>query len=63
MKAPRRVAGYVLMNDLSLPHASYFRPPVKFKCLDGFLGIGATFLPPAAVDLRASCWKYESTAS
>ena len=35
-----RVAGYVLMNDLSVPHASFFRPPVKFKCLDGFLGIG-----------------------
>ena len=35
------VAGYVLMNDLSVPHASFFRPPVKFKCIDGFLGIGA----------------------
>ena len=35
------VAYYVLMNDMSLPHASFFRPPVKFKCLDGFLGIGA----------------------
>ena len=32
---------YVLMNDLSLPHSSFFRPPVKFKCLDGFLGIGS----------------------
>ena len=35
------VASYVLMNDLSVPHSSFFRPPVKFKCLDGFLGIGA----------------------
>ncbi|WP_077002095.1 fumarylacetoacetate hydrolase family protein [Variovorax sp. KK3] len=34
------VEGFVLMNDLSVPHASFFRPPVKFKCLDGFLGIG-----------------------
>lgn len=34
------VAGYVLMNDFSVPHTSFFRPPVKFKCLDGFLGIG-----------------------
>jgi 5-oxopent-3-ene-1,2,5-tricarboxylate decarboxylase / 2-hydroxyhepta-2,4-diene-1,7-dioate isomerase len=32
---------YVLMNDLSIPHNSFFRPPVKFKCLDGFLGIGS----------------------
>ena len=35
------VAGYVLMNDLSVPHASFFRPPVKFKCIDAFLGVGA----------------------
>lgn len=35
------VVGYVLMNDLSIPHDSYYRPPVKFKCLDGFLGIGS----------------------
>ena len=44
MRAPGQVAGYRLMNDLSLPHASLFRPPVKFKCLDGFLGIGDTLL-------------------
>ena len=31
----------LMMNDFSVPHASYFRPPVKFKCLDGFLGVGA----------------------
>ena len=34
-------AHFILMNDFSIPHASFFRPPVKFKCLDGFLGIGA----------------------
>jgi 5-oxopent-3-ene-1,2,5-tricarboxylate decarboxylase / 2-hydroxyhepta-2,4-diene-1,7-dioate isomerase len=45
MKAPREVAGYLLMNDLSIPHTSFFRPPVKFKCLDGFLGVGDTLLP------------------
>ncbi len=44
LKAPGQVGGYRLMNDLSLPHASFFRPPVKFKCLDGFLGIGKTLL-------------------
>jgi 5-oxopent-3-ene-1,2,5-tricarboxylate decarboxylase/2-hydroxyhepta-2,4-diene-1,7-dioate isomerase len=44
MKAADKVAGYVLMNDLSIPHESFFRPPVKFKCLDGFLGIGSTLL-------------------
>ena len=39
------VAGYVLMNDLSIPHTSFFRPPVKFKCPDGFLGIGERLVP------------------
>jgi 5-oxopent-3-ene-1,2,5-tricarboxylate decarboxylase/2-hydroxyhepta-2,4-diene-1,7-dioate isomerase len=29
------------MNDLSIQHSTFFRPPVKFKCLDGFLGIGS----------------------
>jgi 5-oxopent-3-ene-1,2,5-tricarboxylate decarboxylase/2-hydroxyhepta-2,4-diene-1,7-dioate isomerase len=38
--ADNDVEGFVLMNDLSIPHASFFRPPVKFKCVDGFLGIG-----------------------
>ncbi|MGH8821021.1 MAG: fumarylacetoacetate hydrolase family protein, partial [Rhodoferax sp.] len=38
--ALQHVAGYVLMNDLSVPHASLYRPPVKYKCLDGFLGVG-----------------------
>lgn len=38
--AAHSVASIVLLNDLSIPHASFFRPPVKYKCLDGFLGIG-----------------------
>jgi 5-oxopent-3-ene-1,2,5-tricarboxylate decarboxylase/2-hydroxyhepta-2,4-diene-1,7-dioate isomerase len=43
------VAGFVLMNDLSIPHASFFRPPVKFKNLDGFLGIGPQLATPQQV--------------
>lgn len=52
------VSHWVLMNDFSLPHTSYFRPPVKFKCLDGFLGIGTacvsteTLGDPAQVKLE-----------
>ena len=53
MQGPGDVAGYVLLNDLCIPHESLFRPPVKFKCLDGFLGVGpavraAAGLPDAA---------------
>lgn len=40
MKSATEVAGFVLMNDLSVPHDNFFRPPVKAKCLDGFLAIG-----------------------
>jgi 5-oxopent-3-ene-1,2,5-tricarboxylate decarboxylase/2-hydroxyhepta-2,4-diene-1,7-dioate isomerase len=40
MKAPGEVAGYVLACDLSVPHESFFRPPVKARCRDGFLGLG-----------------------
>ncbi|NNU44661.1 fumarylacetoacetate hydrolase family protein [Ramlibacter montanisoli] len=40
MKSAREIEGFVLMNDLSIPHDSFFRPPVKSKCLDGFLAIG-----------------------
>lgn len=58
MKAPGQVGGYRLMNDLSLPHASFFRPPVKFKCLDGFLGIGDTLLP-AGGDVEPSTFVLE----
>jgi len=46
MKSASEIDGFVLMNDLSIPHASYFRPPVKYKCLDGFLGVGK--VAPAA---------------
>ena len=58
MKAPGEVRGYRLMNDLSLPHASFFRPPVRFKCLDGFLGIGDTLLP-AGPDVDPSTFVLE----
>jgi 5-oxopent-3-ene-1,2,5-tricarboxylate decarboxylase / 2-hydroxyhepta-2,4-diene-1,7-dioate isomerase len=34
-----QVAGAALLCDWSVPHASYYRPPVKFRCRDGFLGL------------------------
>jgi 5-oxopent-3-ene-1,2,5-tricarboxylate decarboxylase / 2-hydroxyhepta-2,4-diene-1,7-dioate isomerase len=36
-----QVVGAVLLNDWCVPHASYYRPPVKFRCRDGFLGLPA----------------------
>ena len=35
--AIKYVANVVLISDLTLPHASFYRPPVKTKCIDGFL--------------------------
>lgn len=40
MRSAHEVGGYILLNDLSVPHDSFFRPPVKFRCIDGFLAIG-----------------------
>jgi 5-oxopent-3-ene-1,2,5-tricarboxylate decarboxylase / 2-hydroxyhepta-2,4-diene-1,7-dioate isomerase len=37
--AQAQVVGAVLLNDWSVPHASYYRPPVKFRCRDGFMGL------------------------
>ena len=34
------VAGVVLAADLSLPHASYYRPAIREKCFDASLPIG-----------------------
>jgi 5-oxopent-3-ene-1,2,5-tricarboxylate decarboxylase/2-hydroxyhepta-2,4-diene-1,7-dioate isomerase len=48
------IAGVVLLADLSLPHASYYRPPIKFRNRDGFLGCGPACVPlSAAGDLGA----------
>jgi 5-oxopent-3-ene-1,2,5-tricarboxylate decarboxylase/2-hydroxyhepta-2,4-diene-1,7-dioate isomerase len=37
--ADAQVTGAVLLCDWSVPHASYYRPPVKFRCRDGFLAL------------------------
>jgi 5-oxopent-3-ene-1,2,5-tricarboxylate decarboxylase/2-hydroxyhepta-2,4-diene-1,7-dioate isomerase len=40
----------VLLNDWSVPHDSYYRPPVKFRCRDGYLGCGSPPVPWATLD-------------
>lgn len=37
---PPGVLGAVLLNDVAIAHDSYYRPPVKTRCVDGFLGLG-----------------------
>jgi 5-oxopent-3-ene-1,2,5-tricarboxylate decarboxylase / 2-hydroxyhepta-2,4-diene-1,7-dioate isomerase len=41
------IAGYTLVADLSVPHASVYRPSVRFRARDGFCVIG-----PAVVAAR-----------
>ncbi len=41
------VAGCVLFNDVAIAHASYYRPPVRYRCVDGFLGVGEAVRPLA----------------
>jgi len=48
-KAFETVAGYTLAIDLSEPNPSYFRPPVREKCRDGFLPIGPSIVAPGAI--------------
>jgi 5-oxopent-3-ene-1,2,5-tricarboxylate decarboxylase / 2-hydroxyhepta-2,4-diene-1,7-dioate isomerase len=49
--ATNNIASMVLFNDLTVPHESFYRPPVKFKCLDGFLCAGQS--PHAEANLSA----------
>ncbi|MFM8609566.1 MAG: fumarylacetoacetate hydrolase family protein [Burkholderiaceae bacterium] len=52
MTAANQVGGVVPMLDLSIPHdgtsGGYYRPPVKYRNLDGFLGVGV--MQPGALD-------------
>ena len=39
------VAGYTIMNDVSVPHASFYRPSMRFKCRDSFCPTGPVVVP------------------
>lgn len=43
------VAGYVIVNEFSLPEDSYYRPAVKAKCRDGFCALSAAVVPANTV--------------
>ncbi|MDV2441308.1 fumarylacetoacetate hydrolase family protein [Acinetobacter gerneri] len=38
--ANAHIAGYVVINELSLPEESYYRPAIKAKCQDGLCVLG-----------------------
>ena len=43
----------VLLADLNLPHASYYRPPIRFRNRDGFLGCGPASVPLTLGEIAA----------
>lgn len=47
--ALKHVAGYVVVNEFSLPEDSYYRPAVKAKCRDGFCSLGTEVVPASEV--------------
>lgn len=50
------VSGIVLVNDLSIPHASVHRPPVRYRCRDGFCPIAGQSLPVTDMLPELSVW-------
>jgi 5-oxopent-3-ene-1,2,5-tricarboxylate decarboxylase/2-hydroxyhepta-2,4-diene-1,7-dioate isomerase len=47
-------AGYILVNDVSIPHESYFRPAIRQRCRDGFCVIGSEMTDQPPVEIRTS---------
>jgi 5-oxopent-3-ene-1,2,5-tricarboxylate decarboxylase/2-hydroxyhepta-2,4-diene-1,7-dioate isomerase len=39
------IGGYTVVNDISIPHHSYFRPALRQRCSNCFCSIGATAHP------------------
>lgn len=44
------IAGYTIVNNVSVPHDSRYRPAIRFMARDGFCPIGPRVVPAAAID-------------
>ena len=51
--AAAHIAGYVVVNELSLPEESYYRPAIKAKCQDGFCVVGTPVDASDVTDLSS----------
>ncbi|MCU9947695.1 fumarylacetoacetate hydrolase family protein [Pseudomonas sp. PDM13] len=47
--AMAHVAGYLVVNEFSLPEDSYYRPAVKAKCRDGFCPLSSEVVPASEI--------------
>jgi len=43
------LAGYLIVNDVSVPHLPYYRPSIRFKARDGFCPLGPRVVARAEV--------------
>jgi len=48
-RALEHVAGYLIVNDVSVPHLSYYRPAIPCKARDGFCPLGPCVVPRAVI--------------
>ena len=47
--AIEHLAGYLIVNDVSVPHLQYYRPSIPFKARDGFCPLGPRVVSRAAI--------------
>ena len=47
--ALHHVAGYLIVNDVSVPHDTFYRPSIRFKARDGFCPLGPAVVPRDAI--------------
>jgi 5-oxopent-3-ene-1,2,5-tricarboxylate decarboxylase / 2-hydroxyhepta-2,4-diene-1,7-dioate isomerase len=45
-------SGFVAVNDVSIPHGSYYRPAIRERCRDGFCVIGSESTERAPSEIR-----------
>jgi len=43
------VAGYLIVNDVSVPHDTFYRPSIRCKARDGFCPLGPAVVPRDAI--------------
>jgi len=48
-QAIEHLAGYLIVNDVSVPHLQYYRPSIPFKARDGFCPLGPRVVSRAAI--------------
>ncbi len=48
-RALEHVAGYVIVNDVSLPHLPYYRPSIAARARDGFCPLGRRVTPRSLI--------------